>query len=105
MSQEKRGYLRFKMPRKKQTKPKELQIAENFFPVDKDDLKYAVEKLYKKPDFSSLIKIEEPAKKAKKTPKRILDFSLFSSNPFQKNNIANNKKKVIYGPLNKCLLY
>jgi DNA topoisomerase-1 len=53
------------MPRKskKQTKTKEEKLASEFFPVDKEDIKYAVEKLYKRPDLSSLIKIEKQGKK------------------------------------------
>ncbi len=52
--------------RKKQKKTKEEKTAENYFPIDKDDLKYAIEKKYKKPDRKSLEKVE----KVKKTVKR-----------------------------------
>ncbi|MBU1501729.1 MAG: DNA topoisomerase I [Nanoarchaeota archaeon] len=49
---------------KKQQKSKEEKLAESFFPVDKDDLKYAIEKPAKTVDVSSLIKIEKgPSKK------------------------------------------
>ncbi len=37
------------MPRKLK-KPIEERTAENFFPVDKSDLKYSIEKEYKKSD-------------------------------------------------------
>ena len=57
------------MPRK-QRKPKEQKLAEEFFPVDKDDLKYAIEKPYFKPDFSSLIKIEEKGQEKKSLVKK-----------------------------------
>lgn len=56
------------MPRK-QKKTKEEKIAEEFFPVDEDDLKYAIEKKYKKPDRKSLEKVEKPSKRKKKTTK------------------------------------
>ena len=36
------------MPRKKQ-KPREEKIAEEYFPVDKDDLKYSIEKEQREP--------------------------------------------------------
>ncbi|MBU2504079.1 MAG: hypothetical protein KJ879_03465, partial [Nanoarchaeota archaeon] len=49
---------------KKEQKSKEEKLAEGFFPVDKDDLKYAIEKPAKTVDVSSLIKIEKgPSKK------------------------------------------
>lgn len=56
------------MPRK-QKKTKEEKIAEEFFPVDEDDLKYAIEKKYKKPDRKSLEKIEKASKRKQKTTK------------------------------------
>ena len=57
------------MPRK-QKKTKEEKIAEDYFPVDKDDLKYAIEKKYKKPDRKSLEKVEKVSKRKKKTTKK-----------------------------------
>jgi len=57
---------------KKETKSKEEKLAEGFFPVDKDDLKYAIEKPYKSLDFSKLVKIEKgPTKVPKKKVTRI----------------------------------
>ena len=50
------------MPRK-QKKSKEEQLAESFFPVDEDDVKYAIEKPYKTPNENSIIKIEKTGKK------------------------------------------
>ncbi|MEF9427184.1 MAG: hypothetical protein L0956_08450 [Candidatus Mariimomonas ferrooxydans] len=46
------------MPRK-QKKTKEEKIAEDYFPVDKDDLKHAIEKKYKKPNRKSLKKLKK----------------------------------------------
>jgi len=48
--------------RKKPEKTKEERIAEGFFPVGEDDLKYAVEKKYSKPDRTSLEKVEKTRK-------------------------------------------
>ena len=57
------------MPRK-QKKTKEEKTAEDYFPVDEDDLKHAVEKKYKKPDRKSLEKVEKVSKRKKKTIKK-----------------------------------
>ena len=60
------------MPKKrtKIKKTKEEKIAEEYFPVDKSDLKHTIEKQYKKPDRKSLEKIEKPAKKKRKARKK-----------------------------------
>lgn len=50
------------MPRKP-TKSREQKTAESFFPVEFDDVKYAVEKKYSKPDLKSLEKVEKTAEK------------------------------------------
>ena len=60
------------MPRKKLKKTKEEKIAEDYFPVDEKDVKYAVEKEYKKPDRKSLEKIEKPAKRKRKITKKTI---------------------------------
>ena len=44
--------------RKKIQKTKEEKVAEEYFPVDESNLRYAVEKEFKKPDKESLEKIE-----------------------------------------------
>ena len=58
--------------RKKRKKTKRERIAEGFFPVGEDNLKYAVEKKYSKPDRISLEKVEKTrkiqGKGKKKTP-------------------------------------
>ena len=43
--------------RRKQKKTKEEKLVENFFPVDEDDLKHAIEKKYKKPERKTLEKV------------------------------------------------
>ncbi len=57
------------MPRK-QKKTREEKLAENFFPVNPEDIKHAISKLYKSLDTGSLITIEkkdeDTEKKAKK---------------------------------------
>lgn len=58
------------MPRKKLKKTIEEKVAEEYFPIDKSDVKYAIEKEYKKPDIKSLEKIEKPARKKRKITKR-----------------------------------
>lgn len=59
------------MPRK-QNKTRAETSAEQFFPVEQRDIKYAVEKRYKQPDLSSLIKVEKEGevKRAFKVPKQ-----------------------------------
>ena len=52
--------------RRKQKKTKEEKLVENFFPVDEDDLKHAIEKKYKKPERKSLEKVEKIKKPRKK---------------------------------------
>src|SRR3989337_2031629 len=60
------------MPRK-QRKTRAEASAEQFFPVEPKDIKYAVEKPYKQPDLTSLVKIEKQGEAAaKKTPKKRL---------------------------------
>lgn len=57
------------MPRR-QKKTKAEISAEQFFPVEQKDVKYAVEKAYKEPDLKSLVKIEKEGEAIfKKTPK------------------------------------
>lgn len=51
------------MAQRKKRKPKEQVIAEEFFPVDETDLKYAIEKPYKEIDLKSLEKIEKQGTK------------------------------------------
>ncbi|MDD5012298.1 MAG: DNA topoisomerase I [Candidatus Nanoarchaeia archaeon] len=54
--------------RKKPEKSKEQKLAENYFPVDERDIKYAVEKPYKQPLNVELVtsKIKSPRKTTKK---------------------------------------
>ena len=47
------------MPRKKQTKTRAETSAEQFFPVDPEDIKHSVEKTYKEAEPDSLQKIEK----------------------------------------------
>ncbi len=54
------------MLKKKKTKSREQLTAENYFPVSEENRKYAVEKVYKKPD-----KIAEVIEKKGKTAKRV----------------------------------
>ena len=56
------------MPRKPPKKTKEEKIAENYFPVDESDLKYTIEKEYKKPDEKNL---EEIVVKKKRNPEKL----------------------------------
>ncbi len=56
--------------KKKRKKSKEEKVAENYFPVDESDLKYTIEKPYKKPKISEIETIEKPKKARKKTTKR-----------------------------------
>lgn len=58
------------MPPKKEKKTKEEKTAENFFPVEENDLKYTVKKPYKKADRKSLEKVlvkKTAGKKKKRT--------------------------------------
>ena len=55
--------------RKKIQKTKEERTAEEYFPVDKTDLRYSIEKESKKPDRKSLEKIEVIALPLKKKRK------------------------------------
>lgn len=77
---------------KKSKKTKEEKTAENYFPVDADDLKYAVEKEYKKPDRKSLEKVEkvEKVKKTKKPAKRKSN----SKTKIKKSDFKPNKIKL-----------
>lgn len=52
--------------RRKQKKTREEKLVENFFPIDEDNLKHAIEKKYKKPERKSLEKIEKIKKPRKK---------------------------------------
>jgi len=56
--------------RKKPEKTKEERIAEGFFPIGEDNLKYAVEKKYSKPDRISLEKVEKTRKIQKRGKKK-----------------------------------
>ncbi len=47
------------MPRRKQKKTRAETSAEQFFPIEPEDVRYTVEKQYKQPDLSSLIKVEK----------------------------------------------
>jgi DNA topoisomerase I len=58
------------MEKKKRKKSKEEKVAENYFPVDETDLKYTIEKKYKKPDRKDLETIEKPKKPRKVAKKR-----------------------------------
>ncbi|HEA46300.1 MAG TPA: DNA topoisomerase I [Candidatus Pacearchaeota archaeon] len=60
---------------KKKKKSQEEKLAEDFFPIDEDNLRYAIEKKYKKPDPGLIEKVERKVKKKispkkKKTSKR-----------------------------------
>lgn len=54
------------MPKRKRAKSKEEKLAENFFPVDETSISHSVEKQYKKPDYSTLEKVEKQGEKALK---------------------------------------
>jgi DNA topoisomerase-1 len=55
---------------KKSKKTREEILAENFFPVEPENIKHSVEKPYKKPKIEDLIKVEKKGKiKAKKASK------------------------------------
>ncbi len=72
------------MPRR-QKKTKAEISAEQFFPVEQKDVKYAVEKAYKKPDLKSLVKIEKEGEAIfKKTPK---------IHPVKKKSVRGGAKK------------
>ena len=51
------------MPRKKIPKTQTEKLVEGFFPVDETNVKYAIEKPYKKVDWKSLETIEKKGKK------------------------------------------
>ncbi len=55
---------------KKQKKSREEKLAESFFPVNPEDIKYAVSKPYKSLDFSSLTKIEKKGNKTERTKRK-----------------------------------
>ncbi|MFW6283658.1 MAG: DNA topoisomerase I, partial [Minisyncoccales bacterium] len=84
-------------PSKKQGKSKEEKLAENFFPVDEDDVKYSVEKPHKKLDINQLEKIIGKISKkktsyrkkySKKTTKKTTKRSYKkSSKKYRTNNI------------------
>ncbi len=56
--------------RKRKTKSRETKIAEEYFPVDKTDLKYAIEKPQKSPELAEIINNKKKVSKKKKTIKR-----------------------------------
>ena len=57
--------------RRKQKKTRAEASAEQFFPVEQSDVKYAVEKPFKQPELDSLIKVEKEGEIIiKKTPKK-----------------------------------
>ena len=65
-----------KMPRKAPKKTKEEKVAESYFPVDKSDLRNAIEKEYKQFDEKDLQKTEvegkkKPKKKVRRKTKRV----------------------------------
>ncbi len=74
--------------KKKTQKSSEQQTAEEFFPVDTDDLKYAVEKQYKKPDKKSLEKIE------KKGKKKVVKKKVAKKKPVKKNSREFSPQKI-----------
>jgi len=55
---------------KKQKKSQEEKLAEEFFPVNPEDTKYAISKPYKSLDIRSLITIEKKGKESEKKNKR-----------------------------------
>jgi len=55
---------------KKQKKSHEEKLAENFFPVNPEDIKYAISKPYKSLDISSLITIEKKGRETKQKTER-----------------------------------
>ncbi|MCH8945679.1 MAG: DNA topoisomerase I [Nanoarchaeota archaeon] len=84
------------MRRKPPKKTKEEKIAENYFPVSKDDLRYAIEKEYKNSNTGDLQKIEFSSKaayshkekrKARKTTKNKL-----------KKSVKKSKTKIEFTP-------
>lgn len=58
--------------RKKPVKSKEQKLAENYFPVDANDVKYAIEKTYKPQGTGIAQVIETKGKKKRKSVKKIL---------------------------------
>ena len=61
------------MPPKKEKKTKEEKLAENFFPVEKNDLKYVVKKEHKEVDKKSTEKVLTKKKKVTRT-RKIVEF-------------------------------
>ena len=61
------------MPRKQKKTSKEEKLVENYFPINKDDIKYSVEKKYSRPNYASLetvIKKNTKRKSFKKKPRK-----------------------------------
>ena len=85
------------MPRasKKPSKTKEEKIAENFFPIDKDDLKYTVEKPHKSIDPNELEKvvgtIARKKYSRKKTAKK--SYKRYSKKSYKKTTKKTSSKK------------
>jgi DNA topoisomerase I len=79
--------------RKKQTKTKEEKLASEFFPVDEEDIKYAIEKPYKRPDLKSLIKIEKQGKKPVKKKVRKTTKRKTTKKKSVKKNVKKSKKE------------
>ncbi|MCL5018302.1 MAG: DNA topoisomerase I [Candidatus Pacearchaeota archaeon] len=85
--------------RKKPEKSKEQKLAENYFPVDERDVKYAVEKVYKQPLNVELTnsKIKTPRKNISKKKKSV------KKTPYKKNSkkvgkVGANKSSVNFEP-------
>ena len=81
------------MPRKPPKKTKEEKIAENYFPVDESDLKYTIEKEYKKPDERNLEEII--VKKKKKTRKIVKKIKKKSEFTVPKISLKKNSYELI----------
>jgi len=72
--------------RKKREKTMAETTAEEFFPVEQRDIRYAVEKPYKQIDINSLIKVEKPGKIITKKKSRIPSS--------KRNSVKSNTKKI-----------
>ena len=80
-------------PRKKPQKSHEQQTAENYFPVAKEDLKYAIEKSVKEqPEAETVEKIGKPKRKYIRKKRAT------TKNSTTKIRYKNNKKELKYEP-------
>ena len=83
--------------RKKQTKTKEQKSAENYFPVDEDDLKRTTEKVEKNFNFESKRTIEKSfSKPSKQDIEKVEKISKPRKKTNKKNSKKTTRKKPVY---------